>query len=160
MPGWRASVAYATEIGREFLLPDFLLPLSSSWFLLSTSKGSQPGREFVKCNLQRLSLHITQQSLEWLAWVWKTLINNWDNISFLHWSSMQKTSWTIFFLINELIYLAVLGLSCGMGDLSLWYTDSQVVLSCGILVPWPGIKPAFPALEGGPFLICSLCPLS
>ena len=39
-----------------------------------------------------------------------------------------------FFLINELIYLAVLGLSCGMWDLSLWYTDSQVVLSCGILV--------------------------
>ena len=57
------------------------------------------------------------------------------------------------------IYSAVLGLSCGVWALccfsqvvtrglsscSTWFTCSR---ACGILVPWPRIKPMSPALEG------------
>ena len=77
-------------------------------------------------------------------------------------------------LIDSFI-LAVLGLSCsmwvlhcGVWDLSLQYKDT-LVLTCrlesaglvgeahglicsearGILVPWPGIEPMFPAFQGG-----------
>ena len=60
------------------------------------------------------------------------------------------------------IYLSVLGLSCGMQDLSLWRVNSSCELShsrahglswpiaCGILVPRPGIKPM--SALGGRFL--------
>ena len=48
------------------------------------------------------------------------------------------------------------GLSCGMRDLSLRHEGSVVAAlglscpaACGILVPWLGIEPASPALEGG-----------
>ena len=63
----------------------------------------------------------------------------------------------LFFLIFiYLLFLAVLGLSCGTQDLQLWHAGSVVValglscpVACGILVPRPGIEPTSPALEGG-----------
>ena len=62
-----------------------------------------------------------------------------------------------------LFILSALGLSCGtwalhciMWGLLLWCKGSLVVecglnsyAACGILVPRPGIKPAFPALQSG-----------
>ena len=52
--------------------------------------------------------------------------------------------------------LAVSGLSCILQDLYLWCTDSLVAMcrlscpvTCGILVPWPGIESASSALQGG-----------
>ena len=45
---------------------------------------------------------------------------------------------------------------CIILDLVLWCMDSLIVVlrlsssvACGILVPWPGIKPVSPALQGG-----------
>ena len=66
---------------------------------------------------------------------------------------------SIFFLL--FIYLALLDFSCGiqdlcciMQDLFLWCMGSVVVVyrlryprACGILVPWPGIKPTSSALQ-------------
>ena len=59
------------------------------------------------------------------------------------------------------VYLAASGINCGMRDrrciigsfLSVQRTlelccIGSVVTACGILVPWPGIKPACPALQG------------
>ena len=58
------------------------------------------------------------------------------------------------------VYLVALGLNCNTQDLSLQCTDfwrgGSVVavrgpscsVTCGILVPWPGIKPVSPALPG------------
>ena len=83
--------------------------------------------------------------------------------------SLDKSSiWLFFFLISTFnvclfIYLAALGLSfatqdlgCITWDCSLWPTDSLAVahrlswfVAWGILVPWPGIKPASLALQGG-----------
>ena len=68
-----------------------------------------------------------------------------------------------FFRKKKSIYLAGSGLSCKMQDLRciMWdlssqHTDSLVVVhrtsfsaACGILVLRPGIKPVFPALQGG-----------
>lgn len=68
-----------------------------------------------------------------------------------------------FFRKKKVIYLAGSGLSCKMQDLRciMWdlssqHPDSLVVVhrtsfsaACGILVLWPGIKPVFPALQGG-----------
>ena len=52
-------------------------------------------------------------------------------------------------------YLAALSLSWGTWDLSLWHRGFSLVVrrfscprACGILGPWPGIKPTSPALEG------------
>ena len=93
------------------------------------------------------------------------------------------SAWYIFFhsfiLYNLLlIYLAVLGLSCIMGNLLLQCPDSPVVvhrlsswgawaqqlgctgsavgvhglscfMACGVLVPWPGIEPTSLMLQGG-----------
>ena len=55
------------------------------------------------------------------------------------------------------LFLAASGLSCHMWDLSLWCMDFSLVVAwglscltaCGILVPWPGIKPMSPTLKGG-----------
>ena len=73
-------------------------------------------------------------------------------------------------LHSFLVYLTMLGLSCStqdlhciMQDLSLWGTDSLVVVLslsswgtwlscsavCGILVPQSGVEPLCPALQGG-----------
>ena len=53
------------------------------------------------------------------------------------------------------LYLPVLGLSCGMLDLSLQSAGSPVAalglsysMACGISVPGPGTEPAPPALQG------------
>ena len=69
-----------------------------------------------------------------------------------------------FFNIYFLFYLAVSGLSCGTQDfhcfkwdLLLHHTDSQLAVcklstcfvTCEILVPYPGIEPVSPALQGG-----------
>ena len=58
--------------------------------------------------------------------------------------------------LKKSIYLAVLGLHCIVYDLSLRRVDSLVVthrlscsVSCGIWVPWPGIKLASSTLQGG-----------
>ena len=75
----------------------------------------------------------------------------------------------IFNFKKILIYLAAFGLGCGTQDLfcimwdrSLWRMDSLAVVhglqesqctgsvglrGCGIVVPWPGIGPMFPALQ-------------
>ena len=82
------------------------------------------------------------------------------------WASDDLTPfWHIYTWINVclFIYLAALGLSfatqdlgCITWDCSLWPTDSLAVahrlswfVAWGILVPWPGIKPASLALQGG-----------
>ena len=86
---------------------------------------------------------------------------------------LRFSSLCFFFLnIYLFIYLAASGLSCstrdprcGMRDPSLRCADSSLQLvdfslvvvhglsscptDCGILVPWPGIRPASPALEDG-----------
>ena len=65
------------------------------------------------------------------------------------WNSLFKN-------IFSFTYLAVLGLSCGTRHLSVKFTHSLLVAwglscsaACGILVPWPGIKPTSLALQGG-----------
>ena len=49
---------------------------------------------------------------------------------------------------RTLFFLAVLGLHYGVWALQLWLE------ACGILVPWPGIKPVSPALKDR-FFLCS-----
>ena len=53
-----------------------------------------------------------------------------------------------FLFLYLFIYLAAMGLSCVLQDLLLrcGYSCST---ACGILVPWPGMEPASPALQGG-----------
>ena len=67
------------------------------------------------------------------------------------------------FLKKKSIYLAVSGLNCSTWDLpcitwdfSVWRMDSLVEArglsccsACGILIPWPRIKPESAALQGG-----------
>ena len=80
------------------------------------------------------------------------------------WRVFSMISFCFFLFKYLFIYLAALGLSCSMGDLrcgmwglSLWYAGFSLVaahrlscpVACGILVPWPGIEPMSPALEGG-----------
>ena len=75
----------------------------------------------------------------------------------------QPLSSLSFSLLKYLfIYLTVSGFSCGtwdlhcsVWDLSLWCVDSVIAVhglscfaACGILLPWPGIKPPSPALQG------------
>ena len=63
--------------------------------------------------------------------------------------------WFFFFFLVSICFLAALGFSCGMWDLSLQGTGFFLVVAhrlvccgtCGILVPWPGIKHVSPALE-------------
>ena len=87
------------------------------------------------------------------------------------WSVPSKA--TFFFWCVLSIYLAALGHSCSkhdlhcvVWDLLLWHTDCLVVAhgpqstqgvvalrlscsaACGILVPWSGIEPTSPALQG------------
>ena len=67
-------------------------------------------------------------------------------------SSMRARTWSVVFVFS--IFLAALGLSCGMQDL--WSSSHHTgsfgyslrTLSCGMwdLVSWPGIKPRPPAL--------------
>lgn len=90
LPGGSAKFVYTSERRNRVSS----LQNSSSFlrgFPLSAPTGSQFGRDPVKCNLQCLSPSTAEQSLEWLAWVWKTLIKNWDHISFLHGWLIQKT---------------------------------------------------------------------
>ena len=70
----------------------------------------------------------------------------WSSISFTASSLLGQASstlWTLFFfnlLIVYFIWLCqVLATAWGL----------HCSTTCGILVPWPGIKPASPALEGG-----------
>ena len=69
---------------------------------------------------------------------------------------------TVILFLNSLIYLAASGLRCGTRDLCggtrdlwLWYAGFLIVvckLSClaanGVLLPWPGIEPVSPTLQG------------
>ena len=73
----------------------------------------------------------------------------------------KNLPWSYFFMFYTYLF-GLSDLSCGMQDLhcvrwglSLQWTDSLIVvqgLNCstawGILVPWPGIEPASPALQG------------
>ena len=59
------------------------------------------------------------------------------------------------FFSPAFIYLAVLGLSCYTWDLcccvwalQLQHTDSVTLQEHGILIPWPGIEPVSPVLQG------------
>ena len=62
----------------------------------------------------------------------------------------------LFFFKHLFIYLAVLGLSCSAGDLSLWCAGSvggvhglSCLAACGVLVPRSGIESVAPELQGG-----------
>ena len=80
------------------------------------------------------------------------------------WPILRVHHQGLFLLKNIYLFLAVLGLSCGMQDLcfSMWDLSFQAHLgsvvvawglscspACGILVPQPGIESMPPALEGG-----------
>ena len=59
------------------------------------------------------------------------------------------------FLKKYLYLFDCVGLSCSMWELPLWRMDSPVLarglsfsMACRILVPWPGIEPMSPALQG------------
>ena len=64
-----------------------------------------------------------------------------------------KNYYTLFYFI----YLAVSGVNCCstcdfhwlIQDILLQYTVSLVAVACRILVPWPGMAPASPALQDG-----------
>ena len=90
-------------------------------------------------------------------------VKGWNRQQWMDWYLYQlNTTYNNCFLILFIIYLASLGLRCGSRnlcfitwDLSLGYMDSLVVAyglrcskACGILVPWPGIKPTSLALQG------------
>ena len=82
----------------------------------------------------------------------------WLRFPSLRSSGSSKAGVQNFWKYLFIIYLAVSGLCCGtwelqciMWDLSLWPTDSLVATSglscsvaCGILVPWPRMKPPCP----------------
>ena len=62
-------------------------------------------------------------------------------------------NWQLSHVKKKIIYLAVLGLSCIIWNLSLQCTGCGVCrlsspATCGILVPWPGIEPMSSALKG------------
>ena len=66
------------------------------------------------------------------------------------------THWLVLFVHLFFTYFAASDLSCIMQCLSLRHTGFSLVAAhrlscptvCGILVPWPGIEPTSPALEG------------
>ena len=69
-------------------------------------------------------------------------------------SALAQCPACIYFLL--FMYLAALGLSCSRWQLLFWHTGSLVVarglsspMACWLLVPWPGIEPERPALQGG-----------
>ena len=99
------------------------------------------------------------------------------NQEYLYWSSCNNKELSGLFLSLEVFQVAAVitltlslilsfflsllgwsGLSWGIWVLLLWPTGSLVTAhrlsssaACGFLVPWPGIEPAFPALQGGFF---------
>ena len=73
------------------------------------------------------------------------------------WYSLFKKIFILFIYFSFIIaiffffFLVVSGLSCGIQDLSLRRMGSVVVVrglscpaACGILIPWPGIRPVHP----------------
>ena len=72
-----------------------------------------------------------------------------DFLSLLHIHSFFS------FLFLKIIHLAASALSCIVAGLPLQPSGFLLVarglrcpLECGVLVPWPGIKPVFPVLQG------------
>ena len=105
-----------------------------------------------------------QEYLKFFIWDTLSFEGGWpncvftSNIKILLWrSTLTYTIWPMYSIDFEksLIYLVELGLSCSIWAPLSWLMDSLVTarrlscpMACGILVPPPGIKHMFPALQG------------
>ena len=110
--------------------------------------------------------------LTWWTWVWASSGSWWwtGRPGLLQSMGLQRVGHDWVTEPNWFIYRAVSGLSCGLWglhrivlDFHVWYPGLVAVvcglscfIACETSVPWPGIEPVSPLLQGGFFFVCFL----